>query len=109
MAVGVVQAAAAHRPDLIDAIGELEAAILHVHAGLRERDEAAVHIGDPRHQSSTSSRARAPPNPSDFSLRCRAERSMPMNAAVREILPPKRMIWASRYSRSNSSRASRSG
>src|SRR5579862_2319147 len=28
--------------------------------------------------------------PSDFSLRCSAERSMPTNAAVREILPPKR-------------------
>ena len=24
---------------------------------------------------------------------------MPMKAAVREILPPKRMIWAARYSR----------
>ena len=34
---------------------------------------------------------------------------MPMKAAVREMLPPKRMICASRYSRSNSSRASRSG
>ena len=34
---------------------------------------------------------------------------MPMKAAVREILPPKRMIWALRYSRSNTSRASRSG
>ena len=34
---------------------------------------------------------------------------MPMKAAVREMLPPKRMIWAFRYSRSNSSRASRSG
>ena len=34
---------------------------------------------------------------------------MPMKAAVREMLPPKRMIWALRYSRSNTSRASRSG
>ena len=34
---------------------------------------------------------------------------MPIKAAVREMLPPKRMIWAARYSRSNTSRASRSG
>jgi hypothetical protein len=34
---------------------------------------------------------------------------MPMKLAVREILPPNRRIWAFRYSRSNSSRASRSG
>jgi len=29
-------------------------------------------------------------------LRCSAERSMPMKAAVREMLPPKRLIWAIR-------------
>jgi hypothetical protein len=34
---------------------------------------------------------------------------MPMKLAVREMLPPNRRIWAFRYSRSNSSRASRSG
>ena len=34
---------------------------------------------------------------------------MPMNSAVREILPQKRLSWATRYSRSNTSRASRSG
>ncbi len=34
---------------------------------------------------------------------------MPMKAAVREMLPPKRRIWALRYSRSNTSRASLSG
>jgi hypothetical protein len=34
--------------------------------------------------------------PSDFSLRCSAERSMPMNSAVREMLPPNRLIWATR-------------
>ena len=34
---------------------------------------------------------------------------MPTNSAVREILPPKRLICATRYSRSNISRASRSG
>ncbi len=47
--------------------------------------------------------------PRDFSLRCSADRSIPMNSAVREMLPPKRLICARRYSFSNSSRASRSG
>ncbi|MEO1001341.1 MAG: sigma-54 dependent transcriptional regulator, partial [Pseudomonadota bacterium] len=32
-----------------------------------------------------------------------------LKAAVREMLPPKRLIWATRYSRSKTSRASRSG
>ena len=36
------------------------------------------------------------PTPSALSLRCRAERSMPTNSAVREILPEKRLIWAIR-------------
>jgi len=36
------------------------------------------------------------PTPSAFSLRCSAERSMPTNSAVREILPEKRLIWAIR-------------
>jgi hypothetical protein len=34
--------------------------------------------------------------PSDFSLRCSAERSMPTKLAVRLILPPKRLICAIR-------------
>ena len=34
------------------------------------------------------------PIPSALSLRCSAERSMPTNSAVREILPPKRLICA---------------
>jgi len=34
---------------------------------------------------------------------------MPTKVAVREMLPPKRVTWASRYSRSKTSRASRSG
>jgi hypothetical protein len=34
---------------------------------------------------------------------------MPTNSAVREMLPPKRLICASRYSRSKISRASRNG
>src|SRR5271166_2031284 len=29
--------------------------------------------------------------PSDFSFRCSADRSMPMNSAVREMFPPKRL------------------
>src|SRR6478735_6281963 len=47
--------------------------------------------------------------PSALSLRCSAERSMPTNSAVREMLPPNRLIWATRYSRSKTSRASRKG
>jgi hypothetical protein len=34
------------------------------------------------------------PTPRALSLRCRAERSMPTNSAVREILPENRLIWA---------------
>jgi hypothetical protein len=30
--------------------------------------------------------------PRDFSLRCSAERSMPMNSAVRDMFPPNRLI-----------------
>src|SRR5690348_5345971 len=33
-----------------------------------------------------------PPIPRDFSLRCNADRSMPMNSAVREMFPLKRAI-----------------
>ena len=36
------------------------------------------------------------PTPSAFSLRCSAERSMPTNSAVREMLPEKRLICAIR-------------
>ena len=42
-------------------------------------------------------------------MRCSAERSIPMNEAVREMLPEKRRIWILRYSRSKLSRASRNG
>src|SRR6185312_3634139 len=109
MALGVGQLAAHHRPHLVDPVAELVAAVLDRNPRFRLAQEAAVHIGQSGHQSSSSSSARAEPTPSDFSLRCKAERSMPMKAAVREMLPPKRMIWALRYSRSNTSRASRSG
>src|SRR3546814_10604912 len=47
--------------------------------------------------------------PKSFSLRCRADRSIPMKAAVRERLPEKRLIWIRRYSRPKFSRASFSG
>ena len=36
------------------------------------------------------------PTPSALSLRCSAERSMPTNSAVREMLPEKRLICAIR-------------
>src|SRR5262249_24979162 len=52
---------------------------------------------------------RQAPTPSDFSLRWSADPSIPTTSAVREILPPKRLICAPRYSRSKISRASRSG
>ena len=41
--------AARHLADLIDAVGELVAAILDVHRGVGVRDVAAVHIGNARH------------------------------------------------------------
>src|SRR5438270_167173 len=56
-----------------------------------------------------SSPSRFSPIPSAFNFLCNAERSMPMNEAVREMLPEKRLIWILRYSRSNASRASRNG
>ena len=118
----VDQLAVAHADDLVDAVGELVAAILDMHARRRDDDVAAVDIGITRHDALFRSGRRlgghvlaarfaGPPpcRPSDFSLRCSAERSMPTKAAVREMLPPKRVTWASRYSRSNTSRASRSG
>src|SRR5882672_9819029 len=85
--------------DLVDAVGELESPVLDMDRGFAVRPIAAVDIGNPGHQSM----------PRALSLRCSAERSIPTNSAVREILPPKRLIWARRYSRSNISRASRSG
>src|SRR5690606_4908801 len=111
VALIVSQPAVKHRPDLIDAVGELKPAILDVDHSLTVRLIDAVYIGDPGHQapSPSSSPPRAGDTPSDLSLRCSADRSMPMKAAVREILPPKRMICADRYSRSNTSLASRSG
>ena len=38
-----------------------------------------------------------------------AERSMPTNSAVREMLPPNRLIWATKYSRSRLARFRREG
>src|SRR5438105_6195599 len=63
-----------------------------------------------RHDATSySSPSLLSPIPRAFSFRCKAERSIPMNDAVREMLPEKRRIWILRYSRSKDSRASRSG
>src|SRR5205085_5674790 len=58
------------------------------------------------HLSSYSSPSLLSPMPRAFSFRWSADRSMPMNDAVREMLPEKRRIWILRYSRSKDSRAS---
>src|SRR5436309_9343298 len=105
----------AHDGDhLIDAVAELIAAVLDMHRRLPVRQVLAGDIGDAGHRSArdqvpTLSGRSLPKTPKDLSLRCKAERSMPTKAAVREILPPKRVTCASRYSRSKTSRASRSG
>jgi hypothetical protein len=49
-----------------------------------------------RHMHGLRTVADNQPTPSAFSFRCSAERSMPTNSAVREILPEKRLIWAIR-------------
>src|SRR5581483_8157517 len=100
-----------HFAHLVDGIAELEAAILGMDQGLRIRTIAAVDIDRARHVPVLGiSLARSCElTPSARSLRCSAERSMPTNSAVREMLPPNRLIWASRYSRSKISRASRRG
>src|SRR3979411_147625 len=103
-----------HGDHLGDASAELMAAILDVHGRLTVRQVLAGDIGDAGHRSArdqvpTLSGRSLPKTPSDLSLRWRAERSMPTKAAVREILPPKRVTCANRYSRSNTSRASRKG
>src|SRR6185437_14374797 len=113
MRVGFHQPAAAHGEHLVRPVGELEAAILDMDLRRIERNIAAVDIGDTRHGFDTrpyfEGTRCSPFTPSDFSLRCSAERSMPMKLAVRLILPAKRLTCASRYSRSNTSRASRKG
>ncbi|MOA47817.1 hypothetical protein D3C78_1704890 [compost metagenome] len=99
MAIEIGQFAIEHRPDLIDAVGELEAAIFDMNRSAVVRLIGPVDVGDPGHQApspSSSSPPRAGETPSDFSLRCSADLSMPMKAAVREIFPPKRMICAAR-------------
>src|SRR5215472_4955446 len=131
----IEQAATDHRHHLVDAVGELIAAVFDVHSRRVMRQVLAVDISHPRHSTSPPalfcpldrwdrgavagpimarqapifSGRSLPKTPSDFSLRWSAERSMPTNAAVREMLPPKRVTWAIRYSRSKTSRASRSG
>src|SRR5581483_10231238 len=107
----VDQSAVPHLAHLVDGIAELEAAILGVYQRLRVRAVAAIDVDDACHVPvlGMSPVRSCELTPSARSLRCRAERSMPTNSAVREMLPPKRLIWASRYSRSKISRASRSG
>src|SRR2546423_6411825 len=107
----VDQPAASHLAYLVDRIAELEAAVLRVHARLRVGLIPAVDVDRARHVPvlGKSPVRSCELTPSALSLRCSAERSMPTNSAVREMLPPKRLICASRYSRSKISRASRSG
>ena len=50
----VDQAAAPHLADFVDAVGELVAAVLDMDAGVRERQIAAVDIGDAGHRCLTA-------------------------------------------------------
>src|SRR5215467_6428245 len=107
----VDQAPAAHFAHLIDGIAELEPAVLSMHEGLGIGTISSIDVDEAGHVPVLG---RSPVRsweltPSARSLRCNAERSMPTNSAVREILPPKRLICATRYSRSKTSRASRKG
>ncbi len=98
----LIDEAPAHDCDhLVDAVGELEAAVLDMHRRLAMRQILAGDIGDAGHRSAatkhhvpTLSGRSLPKTPSDLSLRCKAERSIPTKAAVREMLPPKRVTWA---------------
>src|SRR5271165_5900474 len=101
------EAASPHLADFIDTVGELVAAVLDMDLGVAHRQVAAVDVGYSRHWAIRGIGGQSIPNA--LSFRCSAERSMPTNSAVREMLPPNRLIWARRYSRSNASRASRSG
>ncbi len=62
-----------------------------------------------RRPSASATRSSADVTPSCFNLRCRADRSMPTNCAVREMLPPNRNNCDCKYCVSNKSRASRNG
>jgi hypothetical protein len=65
--------------------------------GGRGRDRAAGSHDPARHGGyRVSPGVRSEPTPKVRSLRWRAERSMPTNSAVFEMLPPKRLIWATR-------------
>ena len=59
-----------------------------------ELPRKTTEIGDFSSRDVTVGRRQ--PTPSAFNFRCNAERSMPTNSAVREILPEKRLIWAIR-------------
>ena len=49
MEVPVGEAAAVEMDDFVDAVGELVAAVLDVHAGLVLRQVGPVDVGDPAH------------------------------------------------------------
>ena len=92
--------------DFIDGVAELQSAVFDMYSGLAVARVVAVHISDAARRApciptvaqalKDSRPTKFDPTPSDLSLRCNAERSIPMKAAVREILPPKRLICATR-------------
>ena len=102
----VDEESAGNAADFIHGIAKLKPAIFDVNRGRTVAQIAPVDICDasgwsPRvpavAQALKLSRPLPPePTPRDLSLRCSAERSMPMKAAVREMLPPKRLICATR-------------
>ena len=100
MAALVQQHTATDAHHFVNRIPELEAAILDMHARRAMRAVAAIDIRDAARRISIAPfhamNPCAEPTPSDLILRCRAERSMPMKAAVRETLPSKRLICAMR-------------
>src|SRR5690242_20543564 len=115
--LGLVSEAAVYdAANFVDGVPKLQAAVLDVNLRLAVSYETTVDIGNasgwtpgfpPRpcsralrlrllHALNASRPFPAGPTPRDFSLRCNAERSIPMKAAVREMLPPKRLICATR-------------
>ena len=98
------QRAVADLADFVDPVAEGEGAIVDRHRSLGDRNVLTIDIGDARHgrpsrkvfeieiAPASARAADGHSTLSDLSLRCSAERSMPMNSAVREMLPPKRLI-----------------
>src|SRR5262245_32530389 len=97
MATLVDQPPSPHLADLVNSVGELVAAVLDMDDGVTVRHVTAIDVGDARHVGGLVPAGSVDQSmPSALSFRCRAERSMPTNSAVREILPPKRLICARR-------------